>query len=338
MTEALRPASVVTLLPGLAAAGSVAAGAFALRALAPSYLQLMSPLLLAIVIGMLLGNLFGVASAVRPGLAFSLRAPLRIGIAFLGLQITFAQIAAVGLAGLAIIAFGTLSTFLVVVRVGALLGVDAKLARLIAAGTSICGASAIIAANTVVRDQDEGVAYALATVTLFGTICMFTYPLVGALLPLNDLAYGLWVGASIHEVAQVVAAAFAHGQVSGEFGTIAKLARVLMLAPMIIGLGYLLSRRDAASGRPSAAIPVPWFVLGFVAMIAVASSGLASSQVRQGVALAAQCLLALALAAVGLETNLRRVVAQGWRPLLLGGIGTLFIGGATLALSLAWQA
>jgi uncharacterized integral membrane protein (TIGR00698 family) len=338
MSVAARPSTFAALAPGLAAAGAVAAAAFAARSLSLPGLQLMSPLLLAIVIGMTFGNVFGVAAAARPGLAFSLRAPLRLGIALLGLQITFAQIAGIGLAGLAILAFAVLGTFVVVVRAGRLLGVDPKLARLIAAGTSICGASAIIAANTVVRDRDEGVAYSLATVTLYGTVSMFVYPLVGALLALDDHAYGLWVGASVHEVAQVVAAAFAHGQVSGEFGTIAKLARVLMLAPMVIGLGLMLARSEAGAGRAAAAVPMPWFVLGFLAMVVVASTGLAADGLRHGVALAAQALLALALAAVGLETNLRRVVAQGWRPLLLGGIGTLFFGGATLALALAWQA
>jgi uncharacterized integral membrane protein (TIGR00698 family) len=338
MSDAKRRATFVALVPGLAAAGAVAAAAFALRTLSLPGLQLMSPLLLAIVIGMTLGNVFGIAGAARPGLAFSLRAPLRIGIALLGLQITFSQIAGIGVAGLLIIGFAVVGTFAVVVRVGTMLGVDPKLARLIAAGTAICGASAIIAANTVVRDRDEAVAYSLATVTLFGTVSMFAYPLLGALLPLDDLAYGLWVGASVHEVAQVVAAAFAHGPASGEFGTIAKLARVLMLAPMVVGLGYLLARREATLGRPAAAVPVPWFVLGFMAMVVLASTGLAADGLRHSVALTAQVLLALALAAVGLETNLRRVVAQGWRPLLLGGLGTLFIGGSTLALALLWHA
>lgn len=337
MSGPARPVAFAALLPGLAAAGAVAAAAFALRSLSLPGLQLMSPLLLAIVIGMTLGNVFGVAATARPGLAFSLRAPLRVGIALLGLQITFAQIAGIGVAGVAIIAFAVIGTFAVIVHLGALLGVDARLARLIAAGTSICGASAIIAANTVVRDRDEGVAYSLATVTLFGTISMFVYPLLGALLSLDDLGYGLWVGASVHEVAQVVAAAFAHGQVSGEFGTIAKLARVLMLAPMVVGLGFLLARRAAGEGRAAAAVPVPWFIFGFLAMVVLASTGYAGDGMRHAVALTAQGLLALALAAVGLETNLRRVVAQGWRPLLLGGLGTLFIGGTTLALALLWQ-
>ena len=338
MSGGARPSTLAALVPGLVAAGSVAAAAFAIRSLSLPGLQLMSPLLLAIVIGMTFGNVFGIADAARPGLAFSLRAPLRIGIALLGLQITFTQIASIGVAGLLILGFAVIGTFVVVVRAGTMLGVDPKLARLIAAGTSICGASAIIAANTVVRDRDEGVAYSLATVTLFGTISMFVYPLVGALLSLDELGYGLWVGASVHEVAQVVAAAFAHGQVSGEFGTIAKLARVLMLAPMVVGLGHLLARSEALPGRPAAAVPMPWFVLGFVAMVVLASTGLADDGSRRAVALTAQVLLALALAAVGLETNLRRVVAQGWRPLLLGGIGTLFIGGSTLALALLWQA
>src|SRR5690606_19143770 len=143
------------------------------------------------------------------------------------------------------------------------LGVDRKLSELIAAGTSICGASAVIATNTVTKAPDEDVAYAVACVTIFGSIAMFTYPLLPGLLGLDPQAFGLWAGASIHEIAQVVAAAFQGGEQAGQFGTIAKLSRVMFLAPMVIGLGILSVRSaadDAAKGRSNVAIP--WFVIG----------------------------------------------------------------------------
>ena len=123
---------------------------------------------------------------------------------------------------------------------------------MIAAGTSICGASAVIATNTVTKAHDEDVAYAVACVTVFGSIAMFVYPLLPGLLHLDPHAFGLWSGASIHEIAQVVAAAFQDGQQAGEFGTIAKLSRVMMLAPVVIGLGLMAARRQrraSAHGR-----------------------------------------------------------------------------------------
>lgn len=324
-------------LPGLALAAAVAATAFALKATSLPIVASLSPLMLAILIGMSVRNLWGRPEAARAGLAAALRAPLRLGIVLLGLQVTLAEILAIGWAGLAILTFAVAATFLFTIGIGHQLGVPRGLTTLIAAGTSVCGASAIVAANTVVRDEDESVAYALATVTLFGTIAMFGYPVLASVLPLGELAYGLWSGASVHEVAQVVAAGFTRGETSGEFATVTKLARVLMLAPLILLMGLwaqrLSSRNDAGSGRT----PMPWFVFGFLAMVLIAGTGWIAAEWRSGAGLVTQALLAFALAAVGLETDLRKLVAQGWRPLALGAAATAFIASTTLMLTWLWQ-
>lgn len=324
-------------LPGIALAAIVAASAFLLKATGLPMIGSLSALMLAILLGMLIRNLVGRPEAARAGLSAALRAPLRLGIVLLGLQVTLSEIFAIGWAGLAILTFAVGATFLFTLWLGGRLGVPRGLTTLIAAGTGVCGASAIVAANTVVRDSDESVAYALATVTLFGTVAMFSYPLLATMLPLGELAYGLWSGASVHEVAQVVAAGFARGDVSGEFATVSKLARVLMLAPLVLLMGVwahqLSTRVDAVSGRA----PMPWFVFGFLAMVIVAGTGWITPDLRAGAGLVTQTLLAFALAAVGLETDLRKLVAQGWRPLALGAAATVFIATSTLALTLAWQ-
>lgn len=329
-------------LPGLALAAAVAAGAFGVRALGLPGLSKISPLMLAILIGMTTRNLWGRPEAARSGIALCLRAPLRTGIVLLGLQVTLAEILGIGVAGLAILAFALLGTFFLTLWLGARLGVKPGLATLIATGTGICGASAIVAANTVVRDDEESVAYALATVTLFGTIAMFTYPLIGELLSLDAQSYGLWTGASVHEVAQVVAAGFARGEAAGEFATVAKLARVLMLAPLIIGMGIWVQRELARRAGEHAAdvqgrAPMPWFVFGFLGMVLLAGSGWLPAETKLIAAPVAQALLALALAAVGLETDIRKLIAQGWQPLALGALATLFIASSTLGLALLWQ-
>lgn len=324
-------------LPGIGLAASVAAAAFVLKALGLPVVASFSPLMLAILIGMTVRNLVGRPEAARAGLAAALRTPLRLGIVLLGLQVTLTEILAIGWAGLAILAFAVSATFLFTIWMGRQLGVPRGLTTLIAAGTGVCGASAIVAANTVVRDEDESVAYALATVTLFGTIAMFGYPVLASTLPLGELAYGLWSGASVHEVAQVVAAGFARGEASGEFATVTKLARVLMLAPLVLLMGLwahrLSSRSDAGSGRA----PMPWFVFGFLGMVLLAGTGWIEAEWRSSANLITQALLAFALAAVGLETDLRKLVAQGWRPLVLGATATLFIASTTLLLTLLWQ-
>jgi uncharacterized integral membrane protein (TIGR00698 family) len=218
---------------------------------------------------------------------------------------------------------------------GKWLGVERKLTQLIAAGTSICGASAVIAANTVTNGDDEDVAYAVACVTIFGSVAMFAYPLLPPLLHLDPHAFGLWTGASVHEIAQVVAAAFQDGKAAGEFGTIAKLSRVMLLAPTIIALGWLASRNTAlrnsaatASSRP----PMPWFVLGFIAVVGLNSLVGVPASDKATIAAVTTFLLSVALAAMGLETDIRKLTARGIRPALLGALAFLFIASFSLAL------
>ncbi|HEY8332760.1 MAG TPA: putative sulfate exporter family transporter, partial [Tardiphaga sp.] len=225
------------MIPGLALAATVAVSAYALRQL-PG-LASFSPMILAIVIGMAFHNLVGTPAQAKAGVAFAMRRLLRFAIVLLGLQLTVSQVIEVGGRGVGIIVATLVATFAVTVWMGRLLGVERRLAQLIAAGTSICGASAVIATNTVVEAPDEDVAYAIACVTVFGSVAMFLYPLLPGLLQLDPHAFGLWSGASIHEIAQVVAAAFQNGQSAGEFGTVAKLTRVMLLAPMVIALGAM---------------------------------------------------------------------------------------------------
>lgn len=316
--------------PGILLAAIVTAAGFALRSI-PGF-GLLSPMILAILIGMAFHNVIGTPQIARDGVRFCLRRILRAAIVLLGLQLTAAQIAEVGGSGIAIIAATLLATFVFTSWLGRALGIDRKLAQLIAAGTSVCGASAVIATNTVTRANDEDVAYAVACVTVFGSISMFLYPLVPGLLHLDPRVYGLWTGASIHEIAQVVAAAFQNGQAAGEFGTIAKLSRVMMLAPLVMALGWLAARGQSGRSGSKAAAPFPWFVLGFIAMIALNSLIPIPAGIKSGLVTLTVFLLSLALAAMGLETDIAKLRARGLRPLLVGAFSWVFISGFSLAL------
>lgn len=320
-------APVQALLPGLGLAALLAALAYALRALLPELP--VSVLMLAILLGALWRNVVGLRDRARPGVAASIRAPLRLGIVLLGAQLTVGQLLSIGGAGVLLLVACVLLTYAFTVWLGRRLGVEGGLVHLIAAGTSICGASAVVAANAVVRERAESVAYALGVVTLCGTAVMLGYPLLGALTDLSARGYGVWIGATVHEVPQVVAASFALGTEAGQYGTASKLTRVLMLAPMILWLGQHHARRDGAA----AAVPVPWFVFGFAAMVVVASTGVLPAAAVRFLAAGSQLLLALALAAVGLQTDLRAIRDAGWRPLLLGTCATGLIGTVGLAAS-----
>lgn len=295
----------------------------AIRAL--SGIQTLSPLILSIVIGMVMGNLRTPPAACRPGMAFALKRLLRLGIILLGLQITLSQLMSLGLPGLTVVTVTLATSFAAVMLAGRALGVDRRLTGLIAAGTSVCGASAVIAANAAVRGREEDVAYAVACVTIFGSLSMLSFPLLAEPLSLDATAYGLWSGATIHEVAQVVAATFQAGTVAGQYGTIAKLARVMLLAPLVLMLALTLFRKP--SGEKAGATPFPWFVIGFLLMVLVNSAASLPPALSHAASQTATFLLSCGLAAMGLQTQVRQLAARGLRPLALGAFGWLFISG-----------
>ncbi|HEX6957428.1 MAG TPA: YeiH family protein [Ferrovibrio sp.] len=322
------------ILPGLALVTLIAlAASWLSRQLPPQ--AAISPLILAIMLGIAVRNLAGTPQRCRAGIGFSLRRLLRLAIILLGLQLTVGQLVTVGGKGLLITATALAATFLFTTWLGRKIGVERQLAQLIAAGTSICGASAVVAANTVTQAPDEDVAYAIACVTVFGTLAVVLDPSLGLLLHLPAQSYGLWTGASIHEIAQVVAAAFQRGDEAGHVGTIAKLSRVAMLAPVVLSLGALASRRsrkNAGDAPASAKVPLPWFVFGFIAMALFNSLDVLPAAAKADLTLTATFLLTLALAAMGLETDIGKLKAKGLRPLLLGAAAAIFIGTVSLAL------
>ena len=325
---------VHTILPGLLLTSLVAGTSFAIRML-PG-MTTFSPLILSMVIGIAYHNIVGTAAWAKQGVTFSLRRLLRLAIILLGLQLTASQVIEIGGRGLGIIAASVLATFAFTIWIGKWLGVEPKLAQLIAAGTSICGASAVIATNTVTNADDEDVAYSVACVTVFGSVAMFVYPLLPGLLHLDPHGFGLWAGASIHEIAQVIAAAFQDGQKAGEFATIAKLTRVMLLAPMVISIGLMTARSvtcgQSAAGKATARPPMPWFVLGFVVLVGVNSLVTIPAEAKASIVAVTPFLLSIALAAMGLETNIAKLASRGLRPALLGAFSFLFIAAFSLTL------
>jgi len=318
------------LLPGLALTLVLATAAWWLHKV--PQVSAISTLMLAILLGMVVRNTIGVQAAWQPGVRFSMRRLLRLAIMLLGFQLSMHQIWQVGGLGFLIVAATLVSTFLFTLWLGKRLGVNRQLTELIASGTSICGASAVVATNTVVEGSDEDVAYAIAVITAFGTASVVLYPLAATFLGMPASAYGLWTGSSIHEIAQVIAAAFQGGSISAQYGAISKLSRVMLLAPVVFTMGMLATRRRGAAGNQASKAPMPWFLLGFLAMILVNSSGLISAAWTARLVLVNQFLLALALAAMGLETSIQKLRMAGLRPFLLGSGAWCFI--SVLSLSL----
>jgi uncharacterized integral membrane protein (TIGR00698 family) len=324
--------SVSVLIPGLLLTSGLAFLAISLQTL-PG-ISILSPLIIAVLLGVLVKNTTSIPSICRPGITFSLKRILRLGIILLGLQLNFTQVLEIGPIGIAIVIVTLVSTFIFTCWLGNYLGVERKLTQLIAAGTSICGASAVVATSGVVKSSDEDVSYAVAIVTVFGTLSMLLYPALDMILHLKSMAFGLWCGTSIHEVAQVVAAAFQMGEATGEIATISKLSRVVFLVPMLLGLGFvsLSSRKQSAGRMHLSKLPIPWFVLGFVALMIFNSFSLLPMEIKNSIIQGNRFLLTIALAAMGLETNLLKIKATGIKPLYLGAAAWLFISGLSFGL------
>lgn len=306
------------LAPGLVLVAIVAAAARALHS------QFGGPgeIVLAIAIGIGLASLTTVPSTFRPGIAFAAQRILRIGIVLLGARLSVGAIAEIG----APVALLAIVLVVIVLALGWLIGTQMGLPRpllaLIAVGTAICGNSAIIASAPLLRAGPREVSFAVATITLFGTFALVTYPVIGRAFGLDDAAFGTWIGLAINDTSQVVGAGAAYSPEARDVATVVKLIRNLAIAPVVIGIALLEARREPAGLprdlRGGILRALPLFVLGFVGMAALRSIGVIDAPLADGLAeVAALCVL-LALAAVGLGTRVGELLAIGPRPMLLG--------------------
>ena len=329
------------VLPGLALSAALAAIGIALGRM--SWLQVhgFSALTLAILLGMLAGNTVypRVAAASGAGVDFSKQSLLRLGVVLYGLRLTVQDIGHVGIAGVAIDALVLASTFALACLIGTRwLGMDRKTAMLIGAGSSICGAAAVMAAEPVVRARAEQVTVAVATVVVFGTLAIFLYPVLfdlnrqWQLIPGGANGFGVYVGSTVHEVAQVVAAARSVGPQAADTAVIAKMVRVMMLAPFLIILSAWLAHdegrraRHGVSGNAQTRIDgkarfaVPWFAFAFIGVVLFNSLRLLPGSVLALTTELDTALLATAMAALGLSTHLSAIRRAGIKPLLLASI------------------
>ncbi|MCP9757708.1 YeiH family putative sulfate export transporter [Aquitalea sp. S1-19] len=307
-----------------------------------------SALTIAIAGGMIIGNtvypLF--AAPCHEGINFSKAKLLRLGIILFGFRLTFQDIAGVGLAGILIDALVLTSTFFLAWYLGRkVFGLDEESTILIGAGSAICGAAAVLATEPVLRAKADKVAVAVATVVVFGTLAMFVYPaawhaLVKAgYLANNEFAYGVFSGATIHEVAQVVAAGKAVSEDAATSAVITKMIRVMMLAPFLLILSSWLAKRHRGSGPGRGKVQIPWFAVLFLVVAGFNSLDLLSHPLVTWIVSFDNLMLAAAMAALGLTTHISAIRQAGVKPLALAALlfAWLIVGGALISSALlAW--
>ena len=299
----------------------------------------MSALTVAIVLGMLVGNLLPgrALAACGPGVGVAKQRLLRIGVILYGLRLTVQDVAHMGWAGVLVDAVMLASTFGLACWVGMRwLGLDRRTTMLIGIGSSICGAAAVVAAEPVVKARAEQVTVAVATVVVFGTLATFLYPLLFAAaahgwpFPGDGAGFGLYVGSTVHEVAQVLAAARSVSPEAADTAVIAKMVRVMMLAPFLLLLATMLRKEPGATEHR--AVAIPWFAVGFIGLVLFNSLHWAPPRLVAALTEIDTVLLAMAMAALGLATQVRAVRQAGSRPLLLALVlfAWLVAGGAVV--------
>jgi uncharacterized integral membrane protein (TIGR00698 family) len=280
-----------------------------------------SPLIIAIVLGMIYSNLVKQQFPTEwtTGIIFSAKLILRAAIVLYGFRVTFQQIVAIGTEALVVDFIMVVSTFLLgsIVAIK-FLKLDKPTAFLTASGASICGAAAVLATEPVVKAEAHKSAIAVSTVVLFGTISMFLYPVLyksGLLGNMNIAAYGIYVGATVHEVAHVVGAGVSCGMEACDTSVIVKMARVILLVPFLLILGWYLTQSTTTTDQSRAKLVVPWFAIGFLFVAGFNSLQLLPHSMVDSINQIDGFLLAMAMAALGINTNFAKFKEVGMTPI-----------------------
>ena len=283
-------------------------------------------MLFALVIGMAM-NFVGKLPACQPGIAFTSRFVLRLGVALLGFKITMGDVVGLGWGPVLLVVAAVTLTILVSVPAARWFGFDQRFGVLSGGATAICGASAAMAISAALPahpKKESATLFTVVGVSTLSTVVMLLYPPLVRFFGFDDTHAGIFIGASVHDVAQVVGAGYAVSVKTGDTATIVKLARVAMLLPVILCIGLFIRSAEhvAAKDRPPL---LPWFVVAFAILVVLNSLLPVPQLVRDaGNSLSRFCLIA-SIAALGIKSRFKDIAAQGWRPIVLMVLQTLFI-------------
>ncbi len=292
----------------------------------------------AIVLGALIATVRSPSASLRPGIAFASKQLLQWSIVLLGAHLSLVEIMRGGARSLPVM-LGTLVIVLVLAYVvGRALGLDTNIRRLVGIGTAICGGSAIAAVASVIEADQADIAYSLGVVFLFNVVAVLIFPALGHLMQLSQQAFGLWAGTAINDTSSVVAASFAYGRDAGNDAVIVKLTRTTLIIPIVLFYGWrkIQQARQGATAINWRAI-IPWFILWFLVAASLNSFGLIPAVLQTPLQELALFSITVALAGVGLGTDIQRIRAAGVRPLVLGAILWAAIAVSSLLIARALQ-
>ena len=315
------PSGLGSHASGLLLAVGIAAAAWLLGRAVP----LIGGPVFGILLGIAVRNLFVLPNAVNPGIQFASKQVLQWSIIALGFGLSLTQVAKTGLESLSVTLVTMSTAFVTALVLGRLLKVHNKLQILIGVGTAICGGSAIAAVTPIIKPDDHDTAFAISTIFLFNVVAVLLFPLLGHLLHLSDLGFGMWAGTAINDTSSVVAAGYSYSKAAGDFATIVKLTRATLIIPVCLILAIAVAVREKRAAKHAGVTSdfslrsiFPWFILWFLVASAVRTAGLVPTALLPALHLAAEFMIIVALTAIGLSANLRKMASTGARPILLG--------------------
>ncbi|MGL5978108.1 MAG: YeiH family protein [Erysipelotrichaceae bacterium] len=252
---------------------------------------------------------------------------LRIAIVLMGLTLSFSQVVHVGKYSLIVMVFTLLAAFGGGYLLGKAFGMDWKLSSLISAGTGICGGSAIAAIAPTIDAEDSSIAYAISATFIFDVLMVILFPIMGRAIGMSDLGFGLWAGTAVNDTSSVVAAGYAYSDAAGSFALIVKLTRTLSIIPTVLIFSWIGARMnpDKQSGKFSIKKVFPTFILFFLLMVVVRSTGLIPETLANAAGTISKFMMVMALAAIGLKTNFKEVSKSGFKPMLHGFLISLLV-------------
>ena len=310
------------ILPGLLLSLAIAVIATMLN----QYVHLIGASVFALLLGMFINFFMKDTKKYKDGITFTSKKLLKVAIVLLGTSLSVSQIIHVGKYSLVVMVFTLAAAFGFGYFIGKIFNMNWKLSSLISAGTGICGGTAVATLSQVIDADDSDVAYAISATFIFDVIMVILFPIMGATLGLSDMAFGLWAGTAVNDTSSVVAAGYAYSDAAGDFATIVKLTRTLSIIPVVLAFSYLnekLKLKNDDSANPTHKKVnlkkiFPWFILLFLGAALLNSIGLIPATLSSSLATLSKFLMVMALAAIGLKTDIRDVKKSGPLPMLHG--------------------
>ena len=306
-------------MPGLFLAFGIAVVAYVINAILPS--ALLGATLIALLLGMLLNPIVMRTDSYDSGMKWTSKYVLRAGIILAGITLSFSQVIEAGKYALVLMVFTLATAFGVGYLCKKVFKINWKLASLLSISTAICGGTAVATLGPTIHAKNRDIAYAISATFLFDLLTVIAFPWIGQWLGLSDTSYGLWIGTAVNDTSSVVAAGYAFSDAAGILATIVKLTRTLFIVPIVLIFSWIYAKKETPS-QSAEKVTIknifPWFILGFLIVVGIRSTGLLPETTVDSVAFLSKFFLSMALAAIGLKTSFKEIAGVGIKPMVAG--------------------